>query len=925
MNAEDWPRIREIFENAVERPPPLRRAFLQQACGEDSELRSTVEDLLRSEGSFDSLVGAIEFGPASAEAQAAGPSEGTRVGPYRLLGLIARGGMGSVYEAESDHPRRKVALKMLRPGLGGPEALRRFRHECDILAKLQHQGIARIHEAGSLTPEGVPDPVEIPWFAMEYVASARTVVEYVRQEQLPLTARLELFLEICEAVSHGHLHGVIHRDLKPANLLVDREGRPKVIDFGIARVADDDPDLTGMLTGTGAVMGTAQYMSPEQFSGDPGAVDLRTDVYALGVVLFEMLCDRLPYTLERSTLFEIATIVRSEPPARPRDLVPDLPREVEWVLLHALQKEPDRRYGSVTELAADVRRFLHHEPLQAGPPGAAYQLRKFVRRHRAGVVSSALLMLLLVGGLIGTLFGLLEADRRRVEAERQASRLQAVNNFLTELFRSANPSGAAGRDVKVAEILDRAVESLEANLDQEADIELSLREAIFAGYYGLGLPAESVHELTRILSLLDEIRPDDEESKLDYLRQRVRLHMETGELRQAEASALKLLEELASRFGAEEPRAVLARIDLGTAVYLQGRAGDALVHFEQALETALADQAPDSDLVLRIRLKLSDALGQSNRLDEAVAQVQMVIDVLEARGVSDGVFYVTAHQVLGDRLLSDPDRLESSRHHLDLAYTAAAELWGGQHPTTVRILHHRALVDLIQARAQTAEEKFRRVLASYEQIGGLRIEAVDASLSLAQALLMQGRLAEAEPILITQLELQRELFSRDEPRCLHTEGLLAALYQQQGENERARDLQADLLDRLPDVAGSSVGALLQLIVDTNSKMEEAGRADLAAELDERVADRAGLIFGEGCPLEIQALSGAILCRLALDEPERALGHVGRFLQSSSRAPDSGLPQQVKEAMQAAGQSLLDELELEPGLYDRLVQLLDRLE
>jgi WD40 repeat protein len=323
-----------------------------------------------------------------------------------VLRLLGEGGMGAVCEAEQDSPRRGVALKVIRPGFLAPALLQRFAKEVEILGRLHHPGIAQIYEAG-VAQDGQP------FFAMEFIRGL-PLGEYARLRSLTLRDRLELLARVCDAVQHAHDQGVIHRDLKPANILVDETGQPKVLDFGVARATDADL-LTGAgLTQTGQLLGTPSYMSPEQVGADSAAIDHRADVYALGVILFELLAHRLPLQQANRPLAEAARLILEEEPPRLGSINPELRGDVETIVAKALEKDKDRRYPSAAELAADLRRALDHQPIQARPPSALYHLRKFARRHKGlvgGVVATGAALVL---GLVGTiLFAVGEARQRR--------------------------------------------------------------------------------------------------------------------------------------------------------------------------------------------------------------------------------------------------------------------------------------------------------------------------------------------------------------------------------------------------------------------------------------------------------------------------------------------------------------------------------
>ncbi|NUQ50001.1 MAG: serine/threonine protein kinase, partial [Phycisphaerae bacterium] len=307
---------------------------------------------------------------------------GTRIDAYTVLSVLGRGGMGVVYRAEQDHPRRTVALKLLRRGLMTAELVNRFEFEVQVLGRLQHPGIAQVYEAGTIDVGDGPQP----YFAMELI-EGRPLSAFVADHRYGLRQRLELFARICDAVQHAHTKGVIHRDLKPANILVTAEGQPRILDFGVARVIGDEAAHT-LATTVGQLVGTVPYMSPEQIAGDPRELDTRTDVYSLGVILYEMLAGRLPYDLAHKPLPEAARIIRDEEPPRLSSVNQAIGGDIEWVVRRALEKERGRRYETASDLAADVRRFLADQPLLARPPSAWYLFAKFSRRNRAAVVAT---------------------------------------------------------------------------------------------------------------------------------------------------------------------------------------------------------------------------------------------------------------------------------------------------------------------------------------------------------------------------------------------------------------------------------------------------------------------------------------------------------------------------------------------------------
>ncbi|MBD3335245.1 MAG: protein kinase, partial [Candidatus Eisenbacteria bacterium] len=400
MDRERFRRIRELFLAALELGADARATLLKEACGGDEDLRTDVERLLHIEEAAGDFLEPPALSLIS-PGDAASRFVGTRIGRYLIRQVVSSGGMGIVFEALQERPRRTVALKVLRQGMISPAASRRFEYEAQILARLRHPNIAQVIEAGTHVEGGLPGaseeaagPVEgLPYLVMEYVSGARAITDYARRKDLSVRERLELFNQVCEAVHHGHRQGVIHRDLKPSNILVDAEGTVKIIDFGVARAAGSD--FTPAATGTEAhpLVGTLQYMSPEQCAGDPLEVDTRSDVYALGVVLYELLCDELPYDLQEAAVFEALRLIREGPLRRPSAVKRALRGDMETILLTALEKERERRYQSVAELSDDIRRHLRGEVILARPAGPLRRIWKWVRRNPIVSVAAGLAVL----------------------------------------------------------------------------------------------------------------------------------------------------------------------------------------------------------------------------------------------------------------------------------------------------------------------------------------------------------------------------------------------------------------------------------------------------------------------------------------------------------------------------------------------------
>ena len=492
-------RASEIFAEASDLPPERRAEFLGRLCGEDQGLRAEVETLLEC----DSRAGEFLAGTAHENLGLDPPPSGTglehppeHVGPYRVLTVLGEGGMGVVYEAEQTSPQRRVALKVLREELATPGARRRFEFEAEVLGRLQHPGIARIFEAGTAaTPHGPR-----PYFAMELVRG-RPLLEYARVVRPGIRARLRLFVKICSAIEHAHQKGVVHRDLKPGNILVDEEDEPHVLDFGVARTVDHAGRRETWRTGEGQLLGTLPYMSPEQVSDDHDAVDTRSDVYALGVILFELLTGRLPYDLASATFPQALLAITEGAPTSLGSVDRRFSGDLDTIVAKALSKERERRYSSASDLAADVRRHLDDEPIVARPASTLYHLQKFAKRNKALVGALLLTFMALLVGFVSSNVSL---QRARTAERRSSESLSEMERFSDQLLADELIADAAGLFPCVPERmqgfvlwLDRADELLARVLDHR-DFRGRLREQAAAESHPPGVRGDVVQRRWRL-------------------------------------------------------------------------------------------------------------------------------------------------------------------------------------------------------------------------------------------------------------------------------------------------------------------------------------------------------------------------------------------------------------------------------------------
>jgi WD40 repeat protein/serine/threonine protein kinase len=432
MATDTAQRIRDIFEAVIAAPTMDRVKVLDEQCRGDASLRAEVESLIEhdTEVPVDFMRPQVQRCDEAIAPPTIDPRIGTTVGQFEILDVIASGGMGTVYLAIQKIPKREVALKIISPSAVTRISLKRFENEARVLGRLEHAHIAQVYDAGSFADPSLGG-TRVPYFAMQHVQDARTLLQYAAERKLDLEARLQLFIQLCEGIHHGHQRGIIHRDIKPNNILVDSSGNVKVIDFGVARSIDSDVTLATMQTDTGMLIGTLQYMSPEQCICDADDLDIRTDVYSLGAVLYELLTERRPYNTSGTTLIEATRIIREASPRRPSQMNTELRGDIETIILKALEKDRDRRYSSVLVLREDVEHYLKNEPITARPPSNAYLISKFVQRNKwqtiAGVAITLTLLSIGVGSLVLQSYHRATIQRQKAEATAYGAQISAAH------------------------------------------------------------------------------------------------------------------------------------------------------------------------------------------------------------------------------------------------------------------------------------------------------------------------------------------------------------------------------------------------------------------------------------------------------------------------------------------------------------------
>jgi serine/threonine protein kinase len=922
---------RSIFLEALEQTDPVERAaLLDRICGDNAVLRRRVEALLQAldqAGSFmDSHADARDasgHGPASASAEprplVEGP--GTRIGPYKLLEPIGQGGMGVVFMAEQETPvRRKVALKIIKPGMDSAQVIARFEAERQALALMDHPHIAKVLDAGT-TESGRP------YFVMELVKGV-PITEYCDGDQLTPRERLELFVPVCLAIQHAHQKGIIHRDIKPSNVLVtlhDGTPIPKVIDFGVAKAIDQRLTERTLFTQFGVIVGTLEYMSPEQAEMGAIDVDTRSDIYTLGVLLYELLTGSTP--LERAKIRQAAYVeilrqIREEEPLKPSTRISEskdtlatisalrrterarlsklVRGELDWIVMKALDKDRSRRYETADEFARDIHHYLDDEPVEAGPPSAAYKLRKFARRHRAALGTIvAFTLLLLIAAVASAFLAMMAARaerqavqaardaaaqarraiesqqaevRQRQEAEDQRSRakkaeqsaqaeaakarrseaeartlLEFYQNKVLAAARPAGQEGGMGRDVSLRQALDTAESAIAKSFDKQPEVEASIRETLGQNYIYLGEMERAIHQLERAVTLRRQVLGPDHPDTLSAMNRIAVAYQNAGRLSQAIALFEESLQRRRSQFGPDHPDTLASMSHLATAYRDTGRLAEALPLLEQALSRRRATLGPDHPETLQSMSNLAQVYHAAGRSANALPLLEQTLDRHRAKLGPDHPNTLGSMKSLADSYADLGRQAEALKLREQTLALARAKL-GPDHPDTLACMN--SLANSYAALSRHAE-----ALRLREETLGLRkaklgpdhpdtlISMNDLAVSYADL----GRQAEALKLFEETLALQKAKLGPDHPDTLISMNSLAAAYQDAGRLDEALALFEETLKRRQAKLGSDHPNTLQSMGELAMVYLSAGRLAEALRLLEEALKRQRTKLGPDHP------------------------------------------------------------------------------
>jgi len=730
---------------------------------------------------------------------------------------VGEGGMGVVYEACQENPARAVALKVIRPGLASPHALRRFQYEATMLGRLQHPGIACIHEAGAADTGGEQgSTARQPFFAMEFVRG-KPLNTYASDAKLSIRERLQIVARICDAVQHAHQKGVIHRDLKPKNILVDASGQPKILDFGVARAVDASPRSATWETRAGQLVGTLPYMSPEQVVGDPADVDTRSDVYALGVILYELLAGAPPYVLDSMSIPEAARVIHDAPAPRLGSMNRRLRGEIETIVSKALAKDKTQRYQSALALATDVRRFLAGEPIEAKTDSGWYVLRKTLARHRAAMGAAAAFIVLITTATVslGIMYRrqmlareVAEEQRRLAEANEarvmdEIAKAKAVTGLLQEMLNSASPYEDKGPDYTVRQLLDDFVAGLHEQLSGQPEVEATVRETVGKTYRALGLYREAEPQLRAALDLYRQVLEDQHPEVIASRNFLAELLVQTGRNAEAEQLLRLALDSARRRWGDKHEQIATILNNLGLVFQAQGAYDEA--------ETLLRE-------TLRMRRQLF-----GNEHKHVAVSLNNLAVLLRIRGDYAG---------------AEPLYRE--------ALTIRRRLLGNEHPVVAGglnnlalLLHYRGRYDEAEALYREALDILRKTLpADHPHIA----VTLNSRAGLAQ---LRGDLEGAETLFRQALEIRRKALPPAHPDVARSLSNLAGLLREEGALDAAEALYREALaivrTALPEghpVIATRMDRLALVLMDQReyAEAEELLRESLATRRKARPSD-----------------------------------------------------------------------------------------
>jgi tetratricopeptide (TPR) repeat protein/tRNA A-37 threonylcarbamoyl transferase component Bud32 len=874
MTPEEWSRVESVYLDASAIAVSERCAFLDRVCGGEPELRRKVEGLLEADVSRGDFLALAPLRLA-ADLFERGPEWPEFIGPYRILGVLGEGGMGTVYRAEQENPHRMVALKVIRAAMMSRDVQRRFEREAEALGRLQHVGIAQIYQAGTAGNGGGQ-----PYFAMELIRG-RPLRAYAAETALSTSGRLELMAKVCDAVHHAHQRGILHRDLKPGNILVDDSGQPKILDFGVARILDSDSQATRQ-TDLGQLIGTLDYMSPEQLLGDPLAMDVRSDIYSLGVILYELLAGRLPYEGSSRALPELARAIR-EDDAEPLSAVQRSYRgDVETIVSKALEKQRERRYGSAAELAGDIRRHLAGEPILAMPASASYRASKFYRRYRTGVLASGVFVLVILGFGIALAGRAARNARDRDTARTERASAEAVvaflqNDVLAQADGGAQTGPARDPNLRVREALDRAAVRIQGKFERQPLVEASIRQTIGETYDAIGVLPSAAEQLEKALAIRRRVLGAGHPDTLTSMVRLGETYRAQGKGRHGEPLFREAVATGTRVLGDENPIVMNAMTGLaGTCVAL-GKPNQAEELYGKVLGVRRRVLGPASPDTIAAMSDLAVAYSAQGKFGQAEKLYLQVIEIQSNQPHPGLVPYSN----LGN-LYVRQGMYREAEPYLRKAMDEARRTMNEEHPFRLYMMESVGSLYRDTGRFDEAEALFRQVWNLRRRvIGEENRNTLSDVFFLGDLYCTEGKWAEGEKMLLQALTAQRRVLSDEDRFTVRTMAGLSLCYLRQeklGEAEPWAAKAAEIRTRQLGPANPLTLEALCVLADLKLRL------GMLSEADSILKDACAVASKDWQGYYCQSLLGASLAaRRSFPEAEPLLqsGYQGMVRSKSS--------------------------------------------
>jgi eukaryotic-like serine/threonine-protein kinase len=842
MTPERYQKIRFTFEEVVSQPDTESAlSALQLLREQDAELAAEIDELLAiyNNGSHFIERPTALFEDAGTF-ESSGELKSRAFGPYVLVEILGQGGMGQVWRANQMWPvRRTVALKLIKAGMDTQEVVRRFEAERQALAVMDHPAIAKVFDAGS-TPNGRP------YFAMEYV-EGKPINIYCDQQQLTLAERLNLFIKVCEGIQHAHQKAILHRDIKPSNVLVaeiDGVPSPRIIDFGVARAISTDGSCEPTLTRLGSVLGTPAYMSPEQASIEPASLDTRSDVYSLGVLLYELLIGAVPHNNAGVPLAEVLRALREEPAQRPSaryralgmdakiaadrktnpgELAETLRGDLDIVLLKSLKRNPEARYASAAEFAADVQRYLRDEPIQARPASVLYLARKYVRRHWFAVFAAASMLLLLVAFAVWQTVQIRRVTRERDRADR-------VAQFMTDMFQVSDPGESRGNQATLREILDRSSRGIEAGALKDPEIQSKLMSVMGRVYLGLGLYGEAERLFRHALALRKQLAGDkstEVAQSLFDLAAALRGKDNPSAAAQLDRTALDIRKAV---LGGSNVDTLKSMNSLAIDMEREGLHREARELQEGVLKADLHSLGPEHPDTLAAMQNLGGLLFTEGKLQDAEGYARTAIKIQQRALGNDHPETLESLHLLGDILL-DEGRHSDAEATFRQLLAARKKVLGPEHPDTLRSMKALAVSLNWQKKLEEAEQLERAVVQTQSSVVGAKDSTTLASTSdLAHILADEGKYGESIALARQTVKYAAQNMGPESPKTLFWSEGLASILLQRGALAEAEQIATRTREQQMRVLGEDHAQTARTTYVLARINARKGRVDMAISL-----------------------------------------------------------------------------------------------